>query len=121
MKLTLLGNPKTTQNCYRYACRGRHPAHYMTGECSALKEDYQWQARAQYHGQPLTEALKLTVELFFGSKRKVDWDNFHKLSMDALTGIVWLDDSQVEEAHVYKRYDKANPRIELTIEPYDAK
>jgi Holliday junction resolvase RusA-like endonuclease len=35
--------------------------------------------------------------------------------MDALTGIVWLDDSQIQTAHVSKYYDKDNPRIELTI------
>lgn len=36
--------------------------------------------------------------------------------LDALTGIVWLDDSQIVEAHVFKGYDKANPRIEISIE-----
>jgi len=35
--------------------------------------------------------------------------------MDALTGIVWEDDSQIVEALVKKRYDKENPRIEIVI------
>jgi Holliday junction resolvase RusA-like endonuclease len=72
------------------------------------------QAKAQYHGEPLTSRLEIDVTLFFGRKGKKDWDNFHKLSMDALTGIVWEDDEQIDDAHVHKRYDKENPRIEIT-------
>lgn len=55
----------------------------------------------------------MTIVLYFGAKRKADWDNFHKLSMDALTGIVYLDDSQVVKATVTKRYDKQRLRIEI--------
>lgn len=47
--------------------------------------------------------------------RKSDWDNFHKLSMDALTGIVWADDSQIVEANVRKEYDPKKPRIEIVV------
>jgi Holliday junction resolvase RusA-like endonuclease len=35
--------------------------------------------------------------------------------MDALTGIVYEDDSQITEAYVVKDYDKENPRIEINI------
>jgi len=87
----------------------------MTPKARALKEDYKWQARQQYKGIPLTENLSVDIKLYFGTKRKYDWDNFHKLSMDALTGIIWEDDSQIQRATVEKFYDKENPRIELVI------
>jgi Holliday junction resolvase RusA-like endonuclease len=35
--------------------------------------------------------------------------------MDALTGIVYKDDSQIEQGFVTKYYDKENPRIEIEI------
>jgi Holliday junction resolvase RusA-like endonuclease len=36
--------------------------------------------------------------------------------MDAMTGIIWEDDSQIKTAHIYIRpIDKENPRIVLTI------
>lgn len=89
---------------------------YMTADGKALKEQYQWEARTQFHGEPLSEPLCVTVRLFYGTKRKADWDNAHKLWQDALTGIVWLDDSQIVEAHVFKRYDKERPRIEIELE-----
>jgi len=87
----------------------------MTTEGKALKEDYQWQAKSQYHGEPLLNRLEIDVTLFFSRKGIKDWDNFHKLSMDALSGIVWADDEQVDDAHVHKRYDKKNPRIVIDI------
>lgn len=61
--------------------------------------------------------LRVAIQLFLGSKRKADWDNFHKLSMDAMTGLVYEDDSQIMYATVLKGYDKENPRIEIEILP----
>jgi len=57
----------------------------------------------------------VSVTIFISTKRKADWDNFHKLSMDALTGIVWEDDSQIQQAIVRKCYDKEQPRIEIKV------
>lgn len=115
MTITLTGEPRSTNHVYKTTCRNGYAQTYLTPEGRALKEDYQWQARSQYHGEPLSEALKIAVTLFFGRRGRKDWDNFHKLSMDALSGIVWDDDSQVEEAVVRKAYDWQRPRIEITI------
>ena len=111
MTITLTGEPRSTNNIYRHG-RG---ISYMTKEGKALKTSYQWEAKAQWRGKPRSDELEVWITLFFGTKRKSDWDNFHKLSMDALTGIVWEDDSQIIYAHVEKQYDKRNPRIEIEI------
>jgi len=87
----------------------------MTAKSKTLKEDYSWQAKQQYKGKPLEGDLKIIIRLYFGTKRKSDWDNFHKLSMDSLISILWKDDSQIIEAVVNKKYDKASPRIEIEI------
>ena len=115
MKITLTGNPKSTQTCYRYACRGNFPTMYMTKACSDLKESYQWEVKSQWKKEPLTGDVKLEVKLFFGTKRKADIDNFNKLWGDALSGIVYEDDSQITVLHLYKDYCKENPRIEIEI------
>lgn len=86
----------------------------MSGEGKTLKESYQWQAKSQCK-KILTEDLEIWIKIYFGTKRRCDWDNFHKLSMDSLTGIVWEDDSQIQIAHVEKNYCKENPRIEIII------
>lgn len=87
----------------------------MTQAGADRKEEYGWEARAQWHGRPLTSLVSIEVTLYFGDKRRRDFDNFFKLSIDALSGIVWEDDSQIEECHVRKRYDKDSPRIEIII------
>ena len=53
--------------------------------------------------------------MYFGDKRKRDWDNYHKIAIDSLDGIVLKDDVLVEQAIVTKYYDKENPRYEITI------
>ena len=67
----------------------------MTAEGKALKEQYQWEARAHWKGKPLEGDIEVSITLYFGSKHRADLDNFNKLSLDALTGIVYLDDSQI--------------------------
>lgn len=115
MIIILKGEPLSTGSIYRATCRGKFPTTYMTTTGKALKESYGWQAKSQWKDKPLSGELEIAIKLYFGTKRKADWDNFHKLSMDALTGIVWVDDSQIQKATVEKFYDKQKPRIEITI------
>lgn len=87
----------------------------MTAEGRALKEQYQLEARVQWRGKPLEGDVELSIALYFGTKCKGDWDNYHKLPCDALSGIVYQDDSQITRALVTKHYDKQRPRIEITL------
>jgi Holliday junction resolvase RusA-like endonuclease len=112
--ITLLGEPKSTQHIYRNTCR----ATYMTAEGKALKEAYQWEAKSQWKGKPLQGDVALSITLFFGTKRRADLDNFNKLSLDALTGIAYEDDSQVAELYLKRAYDKARPRIQITVSSF---
>jgi Holliday junction resolvase RusA-like endonuclease len=89
---------------------------YLTKVGKALKEQYQWEARAQWTGKPLAGDIEVSITLYFGTKRKADLDNFNKLSFDALTVIVWEDDSQIVKLTIERGYDKACPRIEVTVQ-----
>ena len=86
----------------------------MTPAGKALKEAYQWEAKSQWKGKPLQGDVSLSITLYFGTKRKADLDNFNKLSLDALIGIVYEDDSQIAELTLKRGYDKTNPRIVLS-------
>lgn len=87
----------------------------MTKKAKDRKKQYQLEAKSQWKKNPLTTDTFIDIILYFGDKRKRDWDNFHKLSMDSLEGIVLQDDAQIQEATVHKEYDKENPRIEIFI------
>lgn len=74
-----------------------------------------WEARYQYRGAPLEGPLELFIALWWPTKRNHDVDNVKGL-LDALTGILWHDDGQIESLHIRKGYDKATPRVELTVQ-----
>jgi len=87
----------------------------MSKKGKDLKEDYQWQIKTQYNGILLTGSLKLSLELYFGDKRVRDIDNYNKLILDALSGLVFEDDKQIQELNIKKFYDKENPRCKIEI------
>ena len=88
----------------------------MSRKGKEMKEMYQWGAKTQYRGsQPLTGALQVEVKLFFGDKRIRDIDNYSKILLDALTGIIWEDDRQIYKMTVEKFIGKEDPRIEITV------
>jgi len=115
MKINLNGNPVSSQTIYKMRSFGKFVSMYMSKRGKDLKKDYQKQASEQWVGKPLEGDVEVDIKLYFGTKRKADWDNFHKLSMDALSGIVWVDDVQIQKAVVEKFYDKEAPRIEIKI------
>ncbi len=109
--ITLSGNPITTNTLYR-----RHGfIMYMTREGKERKEQYQWEAKSQWQNPVIAYPIEIVIRMYFNSKRRRDWDNFHKLTMDSLNGIVWEDDSLIQKATVEKLYDAINPRIEIEI------
>lgn len=88
---------------------------YMTREGKQLKQVWQLEAKSQWRKKPLDGDLELWVTFFYGTKRKRDLDNSNKLWQDALTGIVYHDDSQIAYLHLERAYDKANPRVEISV------
>lgn len=117
MRIILTGKPMSTNSIYKTICRGNFPNRYLSAKGKALKEDYQWQAKQQWRSEPLKCPISVVINTYHDNHRKNDWDNFHKLSMDALTGICYEDDSQITSAVVTKEYDKLKPRIEIDITP----
>jgi len=115
MKITLKGEPQSTNHIYKSHCRYGFPTIYMTSAGKTLKESYQWQIKSQWKKRLIKESIELGVKLFFGTKRKQDIDNYSKILLDAFTGIVWEDDKQIEKITIEKFYDKKDPRIEVFL------
>jgi Holliday junction resolvase RusA-like endonuclease len=84
-------------------------------EVRAAKEAIGWEARSQHHGYPLSGDLAVSVELYWGDRRKHDIDNIKAL-LDALTGIIWIDDGQIIDLHITKAYDKADPHVDMSVQ-----
>jgi crossover junction endodeoxyribonuclease RusA len=112
--LILKGNPKSNQHIYL----NRGHIKFMKKEAKGLKADYIRQLKEQWEGDIIDWEIEIAVRLYFGDRRKRDWDNFSKLTMDAMTGVVFEDDSQIKKATVELFYCKENPRTEIKIMPY---
>jgi len=78
-----------------------------THEASAYKKQIFYQL---HNLEPLRGDICLNITVFRKIKRG-DLDNFLKIMLDALNGIVYLDDSQVVEIHAYRDDDKDNPHV----------
>lgn len=110
--ITLQGNPISTNQIYR---RHGHIM-YMSKEGKQMKESYQWQLKSQWRGNKcLTGPLGIEVRLYFKDNRRRDIDNYGKVLLDSLTGIIYEDDEQIQSMSVAKFVDKDNPRIEIEV------
>jgi len=112
MKIVLLWNPMSTQHIYWQ--RGR--IRYMKADAKKLKESYIRQVKEQRGNQSIiTDPVEIEIDIYFWDKRKRDRDNYHKICIDSLDGIVLEDDVLIQKATVIKHYDKENPRYEMKV------
>jgi Holliday junction resolvase RusA-like endonuclease len=83
---------------------------YLSPEAIAYKKAVAEIVDADPIDGPL--ALSMTV---YRARKAGDADAYLKGCMDSLNGLAWNDDSQLVQLHVYRRDDKAAPRIEVRI------
>lgn len=62
--------------------------------------------------EPLKGSLSITYR-FYGSK--ADWDNLCKALGDSMNKIIWDDDVQIIEAHIYMFRKDKNRRVEVSV------
>jgi Holliday junction resolvase RusA-like endonuclease len=102
--------------------KGKPKAAVITApEYRRVKEIAEYAIRSQWKGSTLTGPLQVHARYYFPDKRKRDSSNYGKLLGDAMSGIVYGDDAQVHrEINELCGYDKANPRVEITVIPLDS-
>lgn len=88
---------------------------YLSKKYREAKNDLKEEVAVQYDGELLEEDLCLNVLFYFGDRRRRDIDAYLKIIMDSMEGIVYKDDVQVNELHVFKVVDTDNPRTEVQV------
>lgn len=86
----------------------------LTQKARTTKEAIAWEIHSQYKGKVLAGPVCLAIDLYFHDHRRRDVDNI-KMILDSMTGIVFEDDSQVDDLHIRKHIDAENPRFEIQI------
>jgi Holliday junction resolvase RusA-like endonuclease len=72
--------------------------------------------------RPVSYPVGLAAEFFCATNRRADGDNLLKLVADAMIGLVYLDDSQIDEwfCRVHRGVGNADARTELLVWKLDA-
>lgn len=122
------GRPKfTTHGGYTRAVTPAKTANYET----LVKMEYQQQCPGvvfdkekalgmriiAYKAPPSSASKRKTMQMLDGvvfPGKKPDWDNLGKIICDALNGLAYLDDAQIVNAQVIKRYAQF-PSVEVEI------
>lgn len=108
----------------------RHHGHkrfvgaYDPAKCKTFKEVIAWHAKAKALECGLRNVVTgpISINLIFqmgenGKEvyhtKRPDIDNLAKAVKDALKGIIYADDSQIVEAHLYKCYGVPQVKIEI--------
>ena len=100
--LTLYTKPVPINQKY-FVKNGRN---ILSSKYRNAKEELMQEATALWHEQPLTRNIAVNIIFTFGDKRKRDIDANIKILLDSLEGIVYENDNQITELHVYKEYKK---------------
>lgn len=113
MKLRLPYPPSA--NRYWRTDRGHLP--HLSDEAKAYKKQVAWALVAQLgRAKPLQGDVVLHL-VVFRPRKAGDLSNRIKVLEDVLQGYAYEDDSQVVELHALRLDDKANPRVEVRVEP----
>jgi len=104
--------PPSVNHCYHR--RGK--ATFKSEEAKAWTESAMWRAKAWYRGPLRKTKTILNIWVYWNDGRRRDCDNLLKLTADALTGIVWVDDYYCLPRVIDWQIDKGNGRIEIELE-----
>lgn len=96
---TMKGVRPRTKQSFNYGKRGG----WTDREITEWQEAIGWEAKARFTGDPWEGEVHMTVFFYLPDNRKRDLDNLLKPLLDALNGIVYLDDKQVTSIFMRKK------------------
>jgi len=98
--------------------RGKHGNVYLDPKVEPfylLAKKAAMEAKAHRIPFPKDVPVKVTMKWYRATKTG-DLDNRAKIIGDSLNGVVWADDKQIIEWHLYRYESPKKGRVELTIE-----
>lgn len=113
MKVTIK-TPYVSTNAL-YTINRHNGRRILTKKAREHKEAIAWEAKQQIPGRkPMGGVLVVEVHWHMPDKRKRDLDNI-KMVLDALSGVLWVDDSNIWQLRMYKYISKENPRMDIVV------
>ena len=87
---------------------------FLTKNGKATKEAMSWEIKSWWKHEPLKDDVCINVLFYFKDNRK-DIDGCLKALLDCMQGIVYENDRQITELHIFKMIDKKKPRVEIQV------
>ncbi len=100
--------------------RGRRGKFILGSKYRIAKEAAAIHAIHQWRRREIAGPVRVHLSFYLPDQRKRDCTNLFKLIFDALIHVCYADDSQVAIGSWVKQWDKANPRVEITVSRYAA-
>lgn len=113
--LKIHGEPASKANSRRVVKIGN--VSRMIKSQKALNYACSFKAQAKPVGPLLEGDVSITIHIWYASRRP---DLDESLILDLLQGVIYMNDRQVKEKHIYWHLDKHNPRCEITCQPLAA-
>jgi Holliday junction resolvase RusA-like endonuclease len=102
-KIIIDNIPPSDNLVYRKGNARNRFAMYLTVEGKAWKEEIALRTNKY---TPIDKQVEVRIEITFPNRRRCDVQNRIKLTLDALQGNVYKDDSQVVDLRLIKKYKK---------------
>lgn len=112
VRLIVYGEPASKANSRKIVKFGKRPASIKSDKARAFEESVKKQVDAL--PRLMTEKLVAFIRIYYASERP---DLDESIILDALQGLIYRNDRQVREKHVYHDIDRKNPRFEIVIRP----
>jgi len=68
-----------------------------------------------YQNEPSKARLKVSLRFYRKTRHKCDLDNLVKAVLDGLQGVLFVDDSQIDDIHARREVDRDSPRVEIWV------
>lgn len=107
-------NPLPKQS-FRVGSGGRG---YTKAEVKAWQTEVAVRAKeAMIDRDMFSGPLEVTIYFWRSNRTRVDADNLSKAILDSLNEIVYKDDQQVIDLHLYKRFSREHPGCRIIVRP----
>ena len=97
----------------------RHPGggkHLISAKGRSYRKEVGWEAKAQKCAYSEFGRLSVEIWAYPPDARRRDLDNLLKAILDALTGIAWKDDSQIDDLRIVRKGIYPKGLMEVKIE-----
>lgn len=105
---------------YQYLSQNRHRK-YITKQGKVYREEIEQIAKEVMKGEDegiMTGKLYVSLKFVFSNKRQNDLDNYIKVILDCIQGIIFVNDRQVYKIVAEKKDGQKKSYIEVEILPY---